>query len=327
MQETYPSTVRRRAFTLVELLVVIAIIGILVALLLPAVQSAREAARRMQCGNNLKQIGVALHNYHTAHGTFPYGSGDCCTPSNPHAWGGVWTTMILPQLEQQNLYDKIDFNVHTKNLPQDVLDTPVAAYICPSDGKASKEVCTGRFHHNPTQAAGTWYTASMGPTIPDQCPFCPDGANNNAANPPVYCCQGHNFGTNAGAGYPAGSGVGMFSRYRKAISIDDVRDGTTNTLAIGETLPSQCTFISMFAVNFNVSPTTIPINTMESDGPGGQHSPGSSWWTTSGFKSRHPGGVLFCMGDGSVHFLSETIDFRLYNELGTIAGGEVASLP
>ena len=313
----------RSGFTLVELLVVIAIIGILVALLLPAVQSAREAARRMQCGNNLKQIGLALHNYHTAHGTFPYGSGDCCDPGNPNAWGGVWTTMILPQLEQQNLHDKIDFNVHTKNLPQDTLDTTVAAYICPSDGKASTAVFTDRYWHNPTQAAGTWYTASMGPTDPDFCSFCDDSvpADDN------YCCQGNNFGTLPGDGYPAGSGVGMFSRYRKAISIDDVRDGTTNTLAIGETIPSQCTFISMFAVNFNVSPTNIPINTMESDGPGGQHSPGTSWWTTSGFKSRHPGGTLFCMGDGSVHFLSETIDYRLYNELGTIAGGEVASLP
>ena len=313
----------RNGFTLVELLVVIAIIGILVALLLPAVQSAREAARRMQCGNNLKQIGLALHNYHTAHATFPYGSGDCCSPSNPKAWGGVWTTMILPYLEQQNLYDKIDFKVHTKNLPQDVLDTPVAAYICPSDGKASAAVFTDRYPHNPTQAAGTWYTASMGPTDPDHCSFC----DSSIPSQDNYCCQGNNFGTLPGDGYPAGSGVGMFSRYRKAISIDDVRDGTTNTFAIGETIPSQCTFISMFAVNFNVSPTNIPINTMESDGPGGQHAPGTSWWTTSGFKSRHPGGVLFCMGDGSVHFVSETIDFRLYNELGTIAGGEVASLP
>jgi len=114
-----------RGFTLVELLVVIAIIGILVALLLPAVQSAREAARRLECKNNLKQIGLALHSYHAAHGTFPYGSGDCCSPSNPKSWGGVWTTMILPQLEQQNLHDKIDFDKHTKDLPQDVLDTVV----------------------------------------------------------------------------------------------------------------------------------------------------------------------------------------------------------
>lgn len=297
-------------------------------MLLPAVQSAREAARSLECRNNLKQIGLAMANYETAHGVFPYGSGDCCDPSNPKAWGGVWTTMILPQLEQQNLHDKIDFNLHTKNLPQDILDRALKVYICPSDSTASKAVFDNRFHHNPTRAAGTWYTASMGPTIPDQCPYCPEGSLNSPTKvPPVYCCQGHNFGTLPGNGYPAGSGVGMFSRFRKAISAQDVKDGLTNTIMIGETLPDQCTFISMFAVNFNVSPTTIPLNTFESDGPGGQHAAGTSWWTTSGFKSRHPGGANFAMGDGSVHFFTETIDYRLYNELGSRNGREVVTLP
>ena len=83
----------------------------------------------------------------------------------------------------------------------------------------------------------------------------------------------------------------------------------------------------MSAQRRSISPTTIPLNTFESDGPGGQHAAGTSWWTTSGFKSRHPGGANFCMGDGSVHFITETIDYRLYNELGSRAGGEVASLP
>ena len=114
----------------------------------------------------------------------------------------------------------------------------------------------------------------------------------------------------------------MFMRHHNAIRFDDVRDGLTNTLMIGETLPRDCSFISTFAVNFNVSPTTIPLNTMESD-----NGVGTSWWRTSGFKSRHPGGALFAMGDGSVQFLSESIDYRLYNHLGTRAGGEVAQLP
>ena len=102
------------AFTLVELLVVITIIGILIALLLPAVQAAREAARRMQCANNLKQIALALHGYHEVHGSLPYAAGSCCY-GNPEAAGGIWTTMILPQLEQQGLYNQIDFNeVHER---------------------------------------------------------------------------------------------------------------------------------------------------------------------------------------------------------------------
>jgi hypothetical protein len=171
---------------------------------------------------------------------------------------------------------------------------------------------------------GLWYTASMGPTIPDQCPFCPDPA----PGPNNFCCQGHNFGTLPGAGCPPGSGVGMFMRYRKAIRFKDVTDGTAHTLMIGETLPRQCAFFSVFSVNFNVSTTSIPLNTFETD-ENTLPSPaaGADWWKTSGFKSRHPGGAFFCLADGSVSFLSETIDYRLYNHLGTRAGGETVHLP
>ena len=119
-------------FTLVELLVVITIIGILISLLLPAVQAAREAARHMQCKNNLKQIALALHGYHAIHDTLPYAApfaGGLLWP------GGTWPTMILPQLEQQGLYDQIDFNdyitVQTKN--PNIVRTVVPVYVCPSD--------------------------------------------------------------------------------------------------------------------------------------------------------------------------------------------------
>ena len=311
---------RRGGFTLVELLVVIAIIGILVALLLPAVQSAREAARRMQCSNNLKQIGLALHNYHSALKVLPYGSGSCCSRSDRESWGGTWASMILPHLEQQALYDKVDFKKHMQDQTTLVLESIIDAYICPSDGSASTAILDKRFAaHNPEKAMGLWYTASMGPTHPDQCPFSPDGATPSQTN---CCCQGWNFGTQAGGGFPMGSTVGMFGRYKNAIRFDDVRDGLTNTFMIGETLPRHCTFISAWAVNFNVSPTTIPLNTMEQDNGVGQN-----WWRCCGFKSRHPGGAAFAMGDGSVHFVSEGIDMRVYNALGTRAGSEVAKLP
>lgn len=309
---------RSRAFTLVELLVVIAIIGILVALLLPAVQSAREAARRMQCTNNLKQIGLAMHNYHDTHGTLPYGSGSCCDKSNPKAWGGIWPTMILPQMEQQNLHSAIDFKKHVQDLPAAIVQTIIPMYICPSDGHAGNAVLDKRFSHNPTKAMGLWYTACMGPTSPDQCVFCNGGA---AASPSNYCCQGNNWGTSAGNGYPEGNSVGMFGRFSNSINFGEVRDGLSNTIMVGETLPRQCTFISAFAVNFNVTSTTIPINTFDDD-----KGAGSNWWRTSGYKSNHTGGVNVAMGDASVQFLSATMDYRLYNNLGTRAGGEVALL-
>ena len=313
-----------RAFSLVELLVVTTIVGILVAFLLPAVQTAREAARRMQCSNNLKQIALALHGYHETYGTLPYAAGSCCF-GNPEASGGTWTNMILPQLEQQGLYNQIDFKKFTKDLPATVVTTVVPAYVCPSDA-GSGAVLDDRYGaDNPNPAAGLWYTGSMGPTQADACPLCPpDMQTPNASDPKNWCCQGYNFGTYGGYGYGMGSSVGMFGRYHNPIAFHSVIDGLSNTLMLGEALPRQCIYISAFAANFNVSPTNVPINTPNPDtDPTGA----SCWWTSSGFKSMHPGGANFALGDGSATFLSETIDFRLYNNLGTRAGGELAQVP
>jgi prepilin-type N-terminal cleavage/methylation domain-containing protein len=313
----------RRAFTLVELLVVIAIIGILIALLLPAVQAAREAARRTQCANNLKQIGVALHHYHAAHRCLPYGAGCCCgriKAADCDVWGGIWTTMLLPYLEQEGLHRRIDFNLPVIDLPSDVVRTVVPAYVCPSDAGIGQAVLADRFERdNPAVAAGLWYPGSMGPTDCDTCVFCPDTAPSSSN----WCCQGSNYGTLPGHGYSWGSHVGMFGRYRNVVSFDSVRDGLSQTLMNGETLPGQCRFISAFASNFNIAPTNIPLNTFESTVPG----VASLWWRACGFKSRHPGGASFVLADGSVHFLNEIIDFKLYNHLGTRAGSEIVTLP
>ena len=184
----------RTGFTLVELLVVIAIIGVLVALLLPAVQSAREAARRMQCKNNLKQVGLALHSYHTAHGVLPFGS--------DYANGNrsTWAMFILPYIERQAHYDLFDHSlplVHADNTP--ACETIVPTYLCPSDSQSRNPLLQKRGDSpdlngastNPSNSAMLSYPASMGPTHPDNCPLCPDSTP--AAD--NWCCQGCNFGS------------------------------------------------------------------------------------------------------------------------------------
>ncbi|HTN74593.1 MAG TPA: DUF1559 domain-containing protein [Pirellulaceae bacterium] len=306
------------AFTLVELLVVIAIIGVLVALLLPAVQSAREAARRIQCANNLKQVGLALHNYEGSHKVLPFGS----------AWNsntGTWAAFVLPFMERQTHFDLFDFKQsmeHANN--KAAVETVVPSYICPSDGKASEAImghrctCCGS---SPGVSHVLWYTASLGPTSLDGCPFCPGGAGS-------YCCQGSNYGTT-----PVGAFVGLFGRVEVSVAFAEVRDGLSNTIMVGETLPKHCFHNSAFGRNFPLSGTNIPLNTFE-----GKEGQPASWSQTDlhaknvhnrvcGFKSKHPGGAMFTLGDGSVRFLQETIDYQLFNGLGTRAGAEVVTVP
>ncbi len=317
---------RNRAFTLVELLVVIAIIGILVGLLLPAVQAAREAARRMQCSNNMKQIALALHNYESTHKTLPHGTPNCCTNN-----GFNWAVMIFPYLELTNLYSSMDTNGNLRNTPANISVAQtkvVSGWICPSDPAGSSPFMPRFAAHNVSPGHGIWYTASIGPTQMDSCPFCPAGATPSDSN---YCCQGNNFGTNAGNGYPTGNSTGMFGRSVKAIKFGHVTDGLSNTYMLGETLPGHCDFQGLYALNFPLSGTGIPLNTKESNvaravGATIFRAAGPNWFRVCGFKSMHTGGAQFAMGDGSVQFVSTSIDYRTYNNLGTRAGGEVASL-
>jgi len=304
---------KRFGFTLIELLVVIAIIAILIGLLLPAVQKVREAASRMRCQNNLKQIGVAMHNFHNSYGRFPAGAGPCCSPAGPN-----WTVDIMPFAEQKNFVDSLNLTIATglKNaVNATAVQQIIPMFICPTDPASANPIMT-RFSHNASPALALWYPASMGPTHMDACPLCID----ITPSPLNYCCQGWNFGSTAGGGSPAGTFAGIFGRTPlNPVQIAHVTDGSSNTFLVGETFPSDCTFMGVFSQNFPVTSTSIPLNTFES-------AVDTDWFRTCGFKSKHTGGANFVMGDGSVRFVGVRIDPRVYNGTGTRAGGEVVTL-
>jgi len=315
--------VGRRGFTLVELLVVIAIIGILIALLLPAVQAAREAARRMQCSNNLKQIGLALHNYHDTNKCFPPGSFWFSTDYANYR--GSILIRLLPFLEQQPLYNQFDFkntggvSVDNQVIPGTttlIQSQVVAVYVCPSDNHPA--TLNGRALHN--------YAASIGPTTHannSACP-CPGYDSWNAYAPPPW-------GGVYGYG-PAANFAGPFFRYPVATKISDCTDGLSNTIYFGEVRPMCSVHNSQGWGSSNngqgLTSTIVPINynscsQVATDGCKAY----CNWNTELAFKSRHPGGAQFQFGDGSVHFLSENIDHWTYQYLGAKADGFAAQVP
>jgi len=282
----------RRGFTLVELLVVIAIIGILVALLLPAVQQAREAARRMQCTNNLKQIGLALHNYHDTYQVFPGGS-------LPTFISGF--TAILPYMEQGNTYDQYDFRIAYSD-PHNiaVLEQEIDSFLCPSMSiprVAPEPQCneigapssyllsegTGSYMNPYDGMFGLTWPAHGYNNKPTRFRDVLDGTSNTlAASETTYNMRDYVWSASPHGGCPAMAGQTRWGTARWGVGYPNITLGTT-------------------LKEFN-------IHTAANNG---------------GFQSMHPGGANTLWVDGSVSFLAQTIDRIVLDAMATRAGGEI----
>lgn len=295
---------RKHGFTLIELLVVIAIIAILIALLLPAVQQAREAARRTQCKNNMKQLGLALHNYHDVHRAFPPGwiAVDGNVQSAHDGLNGAgWGTMILPYMEQTNLYELFDANLPIHHLDNFEFQTVVLpAFQCPSDPKV--EMWDIEEEGSPGTVLARLPTANyIGVFGTEEL----DGCENAPGTAPVKA-----------NGQCEGDGV-LYHNSR--VRIRDITDGTTNTFIIGERkTDSQLGWFSTWPGMVSEGEEAFQRILGSAD-----HVPNDPASHFDDFSSRHTGGAQFVLGDGSVRFISENIDHGLYQSLATIQNGEV----
>jgi prepilin-type N-terminal cleavage/methylation domain-containing protein/prepilin-type processing-associated H-X9-DG protein len=341
----------RGAFTLVELLVVIAIIGVLVALLLPAVQAARESARRMQCGNNLKQFALGGINFEVARGHFP--KGNYPGGSLPEGNNASWMFVAMGYLEQRNLYDQVvAAGSLTNALNRKILPAAPPFIRCPSD-QFERKVPN---HTN--------YVGNTGPQCNNPPAGCPapfqlhcngqvvtSGVVPPALDPPTH--PGYEPSATHGTTTITKDTRGMFARGGALIRLADVEDGTSNTLFIGETLPEQCEFMrssgalgvgwaggnnvaqgqTIQPINWKID-RLFPFGVFVSCGCDATTNPSGdkarcimNWAVTWGFKSNHSNGANFAMVDGSIHFVSQNIDMRLYQYLGCRHDGMSASLP
>jgi prepilin-type N-terminal cleavage/methylation domain-containing protein len=329
-----------RGFTLIELLVVIAIIAILVALLLPAVQQAREAARRTQCKNNLKQIGIALHNYHDVFGQFPptiFNTDGNAGLTWNGAPKGTHLVRLLPYVEQATIFQALNFSLMapwgTDGAPpanfnfewqresypngRRIKDISIPTYQCPSDPSPKQSGWSAR----------TNYVMSMGNQQMDTSSW-------TGCTP----YQAHIMNTNSRVGHGNSENPsiisGIISRFNWAASLQQITDGTSNVIAAGEIRPNCGDHTNNGWFHFNATwvATTAPINfpincyneppVQTPANPAGCNAP-DNWATSQGFKSHHTGGAQFVLCDGSVRLISQNIDYLTYQRLGDRRDGQV----
>jgi prepilin-type processing-associated H-X9-DG protein len=315
--------------------VVIAIIAVLIGLLLPAVQRVREAASRIKCKNNLKQIGLALHNYHDTHSSFPPGYTSTVGtggPADDRGPGWSWATYILPQLEQDNVYRQIQLDKDiTDPVNANIRTTVLQVFLCPSDSSAN-EIFTVDVLDDPTPDYSTPLLDINGNPL--------QVAHSNYVgifgNPEITVDPGYLLPDPGRA-----LGVrGMFYRNSK-IRIGDVTDGTSNTLFVGERSSNLAYNTWTGSVTggqvppkipdpFSFGPEGAPVLVLGHTGDASDvppHTPNSPVNHIDDFWSRHAQGVNFLFVDGSVHSINDSITPSVWWALGTRAGGEVFQPP
>jgi prepilin-type N-terminal cleavage/methylation domain-containing protein/prepilin-type processing-associated H-X9-DG protein len=338
---------RPRGFTLIELLVVIAIIAVLIGLLLPAVQKAREAAARSKCQNNLKQLALAVIHFDAVNQSFPRGNALASSSFSNGDNGASWLFMVLPYAEQDNLYKAVrNAGTLQKAVNTGVLPARLPFARCPSDP------------FDPGNGLYCNYVGSSGPQCnnpPSGCPgpfqkYCNgrvDSTTNGGSNVPPALATYPGYGPSYSWGDTSNPSLarGMFVRGGALIRRADVTDGTTSTFLLGEILPEFAEFQrwttfgwaggndvaqgqTIQPLNYRIDPPNSTTWTSNCGlCPGSPNNCMWNWHVTWGFKSKHTGGAMFAYVDGSVHFVSETIDHQLYQYLGCRNDNQVITAP